>query len=65
MAFDKSSYDNEYIKANQRQFLLKVNRIHEADMVKWLESQKSIQTYLKALIRADMEKQSASVPNLT
>ena len=65
MAFDKSSYDNEYIKANQRQFLLKVNRIHEEDMVKWLESQKSIQTYLKALIRADMEKQSASVPDLT
>lgn len=65
MSFDKSSYDNEYIKANQRQFLLKVNRIHEADMVKWLESQKSIQTYIKALIRADMEKQSASVPDLT
>jgi hypothetical protein len=42
--------------------MLKVNRIHEPDMVAWLESKPAVQTYLKELIRADMEK-SSSVPN--
>lgn len=65
MAYDKNAYDKGYIKENQRQFMLKVNRIHDADMVTWLESQSSIQTYLKNLIREDMEKHSASVPDLT
>ena len=63
MAYDKNAYDKGYIKENQRQFMLKVNRIHDADMVAWLESKSSIQTYLKNLIRADMEKNSASVPD--
>ena len=63
MAYDKNAYDKGYIKENQRQFMLKVNRIHDADMVTWLESQSSIQTYLKNLIRTDMEKNSASVPD--
>lgn len=60
---NKQQYDNEYVKKNQRQFMLKVNRIHEPDLVDWLESKPAIQTYLKELIRADMEK-SSSVPDL-
>ena len=60
---NKQQYDNEYEKMNQRQFKLKVNRIHDSDMIDWLESKPAIQTYLKELIRADMEK-SSSVPDL-
>lgn len=63
MAFDKNNYDKQYIKENQRQFMLKVNRIREPEMVEWLESQDSVQTYLKNLIRADMKKRSVPVPD--
>jgi len=58
MGFDRKQYNIDYIKANQRQFMLKVNRIHEADMIEWLEGKKNVQAYLKQLIREDMEKQS-------
>ena len=58
MGFDRKQYNIDYIKANQRQFMLKVNRIHEADMVEWLEGKENVQAYLKQLIREDMEKQS-------
>lgn len=52
--FDKAKYDSAYIKENQRQFLVKVNRKHEPEMVKWLESIGATQTYIKELIRQDM-----------
>lgn len=48
-------YNREYVKEYQRQFVLKVNRNTDPDMIAWLESQDSIQTYLKELIRRDME----------
>lgn len=48
-------YNREYVKEFQRQFVLKVNRNTDPDMIAWLESQDSIQTYLKELIRRDME----------
>ena len=55
----RKEYLAEYVKKNQRQFMLKVNRIHEPEMVEWLESKDSIQAYLKELIRKDMKANSA------
>lgn len=54
----RKQYEIDYIKQNQRQFMLKVNRKLDPDMVEWLEGQPSVQTYLKELIRKDMESKS-------
>ena len=51
----RKQYEIDYIKQNQRQFMLKVNRKTDPDMVDWLESQENVQAYLKDLIRKDME----------
>lgn len=51
----RKQYEIDYIKQNQRQFMLKVNRKTDPDMVAWLESKENVQAYLKDLIRADME----------
>ena len=52
----RKAYNIEYIKNFQRQFMLKVNRKTEPEMVEWLESQESVQTYLKQLIQEDMNR---------
>lgn len=54
----KRKYDLAYIKQYQRQFMLKVNRNTDPEMVAWLESQENVQAYLKQLIREDMEKKA-------
>lgn len=51
-------YETQYIRENQRQFMLKVNRKLDPEMVAWLESQENVQAYLKQLIREDMEKKA-------
>ena len=48
-------YETQYIRENQRQFMLKVNRKIDPDMIDWLESKENVQSYLKDLIRKDME----------
>ena len=53
-------YNTSYVKANIRQFMLKVNRKLDPEMVDFLESKDNVQAYLKELIKADMEKQKAS-----
>ena len=45
-------YQNKAIK----QFLLKINRFTEPELLEWLESQPNKQGYIKELILADMEK---------
>lgn len=52
----RKAYNIEYIRNYQRQFMLKVNRKTEPEMVEWLESQESVQTYLKQLILKDMNR---------
>lgn len=52
----RKAYNIEYIRNYQRQFMLKVNRKTEPEMVEWLESQESVQTYLKQLILEDMNR---------
>jgi len=54
----RKQYEIDYIKQNQRQFMLKVNRKTDPDMVDWLESQENVQAYLKDLIRKDMESRT-------
>lgn len=62
MARDNTQHSIQYIKENLRQFMLKVNRKHEPDMIAWLESQPNVQAYLKTLIRQDMEAHGISAP---
>ena len=54
MANDQK-YIAEYAKEFQRRIGVNINRIHDADMIEWLEQQPSIQGYIKDLIRKDME----------
>ena len=56
MTENQKAYNAKYIKENQRQFMLKVNKLLDPEMVTWLESKDNIQQYLKQLIREDMEK---------
>ncbi len=45
----------KYIKAKTKAYTFRFNTIHDADIIECLEGQKSKITYLKTLIRADME----------
>lgn len=60
MPFDKKQYDIQYSKANVRQFLFKLNKQYDQEMIDFLDSQSSKNDYIKQLIKADMEKQKAS-----
>lgn len=55
-AFDKKKYTIDYIKNNTRQFMIKVSRIYEQDMIDFLEAKENVNEYVKRLIREDMEK---------
>lgn len=46
----------KYVKENQRQIMVKVNRKTEPEMLKWIEQHDNLQGYIKSLILADMEK---------
>ena len=52
----KAAYIRDYEKTNYKQITLKVSRIHDADILRQLESQDNIAGYIKALIRSDMER---------
>lgn len=56
----RKQYEIDYIKQNQRQFLLRVNRKLEPEMIEWLEGKGNVQAYLKELIRKDMEASTNS-----
>lgn len=45
-----------YDKANTVQLKMKLNKNTDADILAWLEQQDNKQGYIKALIRADMNK---------
>ena len=60
MPFDKKQYDIQYSKANVRQFLFKLNKQYDQEMIDFLDSQASKNDYIKQLIKADKEKQKAS-----
>lgn len=45
-----------YIKDTIRRFALNINRHTESDLIAHLEAQENVQGYIKALIKADMDK---------
>lgn len=46
----------KYKAKYQRRIVVDVNRKTEPEMLEWLENQPAIQTYIKQLIRKDMEQ---------
>lgn len=56
MAFEQSKYVDEYRKQNIRRIAVNLSRIHDADILEHLERMENMQGYIKALIRADIEK---------
>lgn len=56
MGFDQKAYIAEYDKENTQRVAVKLNKIHDADILEQLEKQTNKQGYIKALIRADIEK---------
>ncbi len=54
--FDKTSYTIDYIKTKQRQFMFKLSKLYDTEMIEWLESKENINAYIKELIKKDMEQ---------
>lgn len=54
--FNQAKYVYEYQKNNTRQVALQLNKLHDADILEHLDKQSNKQGYIKALIRADIEK---------
>lgn len=54
-AFNQLEYQAEYDKANTQRVSIKLNKMHDADIINHLDRQPNKQGYIKALIRADME----------
>lgn len=55
-AFNQLEYQAEYDKANTQRVSIKLNKMHDSDIINHLEHQPNKQGYIKALIRADIEK---------
>lgn len=56
MAFDQAKYVDQYQRENIQRVAVKLNRVHDADILEHLEKQANKQGYIKSLIRADIEK---------
>lgn len=56
MAFDQAKYVDQYQRENIQRVAVKLNRVHDADILEHLEKQTNKQGYIKSLIRADIEK---------
>lgn len=56
MAFDQAKYVDQYQRENIQRVVVKLNRTHDADILEHLETKINKQGYIKALIRADIEK---------
>lgn len=52
-------------RKNARCYSLKFSRNTDAELIEWLDSQESIQGYLKSLIRADMMKEGKTMKKYT
>lgn len=53
---DKKAYNTEYNKTRTTLFTVRLNLNTDADILAWLDKQSNKQGYVKALIRADIEK---------
>lgn len=54
--FDQAKYVYEYQKEKTQRVALQFNKIHDADILRHLSTKPNKQGYIKALIRADIEK---------
>lgn len=45
----------KYSQKNIRQYILKINRKFEPELIAWIDSHDNVQQYLKGVIRADYE----------
>lgn len=52
----KNEYLTNYIKTNIRRFEIKLSKIYDPDIIKWLESQKNLTEYIKNLVIEDMKR---------
>lgn len=48
----------KYVKENQRQIMLKVNKKTEPELYEWMENIDNKQGYLKGLVLADIKAKS-------
>ena len=55
----KLEYNNTYNRNNYRSFAVRFNIKTEEDIIKWLERQEGVKSYLEELIKADMKKSKA------
>ena len=51
-----TAYKTAWDRENTKQYKLKLNKNTDADLIAWLDSIENKQSYLKDLIRADIEK---------
>ena len=51
-----TAYKTAWDRENTKQYKLKLNKNTDADLITWLDSIENKQSYLKDLIRADIEK---------
>ena len=56
----KLEYNNTYNRNNYRSFSVRFNNKSEADIIRWLEKQEGVKSYLEELVRADMKKKKAA-----
>ena len=61
MAFEQAQYIEDYRKQNIRRIAVNLSRIHDADILEHLEREPNKQGYIKALIRADIDKNKKEI----
>ncbi len=59
MATKRSVSQMRYDKQSSRHYGMKLNLKNDADIIEMLDDQPSFQAYVKALIRADIERKAA------
>lgn len=62
MAFDLYKYQADYVKNNLKRFEIRLNKEKEADMIKYLIWKGNVNSYVKELIRQDMEQHPMPEP---
>ena len=55
--FDKSAYDQQYMKNNIKVIQINLNRTHDADIIDHLNTKPNKSGYVKQLIRDDISKE--------
>jgi hypothetical protein len=54
--FDKYSYDRNFVKTKMKRVMVYLNKEHDADIIEFLDKQKSKSEFIKQLIRDYISK---------